>query len=139
MSTLTCTFRTFPFKDKIPRAFVFEKLNKDFITFSEKILRKKPEIIIGIAKSENSSRFEKLAINQFNKTKKVSLGGKNSFDLDLPENLIFPVSDKPTNSFCNWTAYKLKEFLDNNKLDIKLIFVHIGEKDINKLSSILFS
>ncbi len=117
---------------------LFGKFNADFLEFSKKILLEKPEIVIGIAKSENSSRFEKLAINCFNKTKKISSSGRDYFNLDLPENIVFSISNSPTDSFCNWTTYKIKEFLERNNLDTKLVFVHINEKDLNKIGQLLF-
>ncbi len=132
MKTLIYTFRTCPFKEKIPKAFIFGKLKQDFLLFSKKILINKPKIIIGVAKSRDSSHFEKLIINQFNKTKKINLNGKDSFNLYTPKNPPFSISDKPTNSFCNWTSYKIKELIEEKNLDAKLIFIHLNEKDINK-------
>jgi signal recognition particle receptor subunit beta len=137
MKTLTYTFRTFPFKEKIPSAFVFGKLNEDFKMFSNKILIERPDLIVGIANNSNNSRFEKLTINRFNKIKKISRNGPDSFELNLPPNPSFSISINTTDSFCNWTTYKIKEFLKNNSLNTKLIFVHINEKDLNKLSPIL--
>lgn len=136
MKTLIYTFRTFPFKDKIPVLFIFGKLKEDFEIFSNLILNEKPEIIIGIAKNESFSCFEKQTINRFNKDKKISKHGKEFFELYIPTDS-FAFSNKATDSFCNWTCYKIKEFIENNNLNIKLSFIHINEKDLDKLNKLL--
>lgn len=124
------TFRTCRFRDKISDAFVFGKLKYDFAIFSEKILKEKPELIVGIANGSRLSCFESKAVNRFNNVKKVSKDGKDSFDLHVLEKLDFIVSNKTTDSFCNWTAYKTMELLKENGLDTKLVFIHLAEKDL---------
>ncbi len=133
MKILYYTFRTCPFKDKIPDAFVFGKLKEDLIAFIEKIRSEKPDIIMGIAKSGNSSYFERIAINQFNNAKKISKDGKEFYELSLPKNPIFAVSNNSTDSFCNWTAYKIADFLENNGLNTRLRFIHLREEDLGRL------
>ncbi len=126
------TFRTCPFKDHFPEAFVFGKLKLDLEILKKKILEEKPEIILGIAKAKDFTRFETTVINKFNKNK-INPDGKTSFALYIPSK-IFPKSKNPTHSFCNWTAYKIKEFLKENNLPTKLAFVHVKEQDILLLS-----
>ncbi len=43
------------------------------------------------------------------------------------------VSQKQTTSFCNWTAYKIADFLYEKKLAQKLAFCHVLKKDIDTL------
>lgn len=137
MKSLFYTFRTFPHIEKIPSTFVFGKLKEDFEKFSSIILKEKPDIIIGIAHSHNGlSRFETIAVNQFNGNKKVNKYGPRSISLYFPENKGIDKSEKYTDSFCNWTAYKISEFVRNNNLNVKVSFVHITEVDLDKIISL---
>ncbi len=126
------TFRTAPFTEKLletnVNAFVFGRMKEDFVILSEKILKEKPDFIIGMAGAQES-RFEKKAINQFN-DKKVAQDGEEELNLHVPENAIFPISEKATNSFCNWTAYKIAKLVKDNKLKTKIVFAHLENKDV---------
>src|SRR3989339_613560 len=129
---LTYTFRTCPFKDKLNEPFIFGKLKDVLKTFFEIIKKQKPELVIGIAKS-NKSVIEKYAINKFNNGV-INKKGKESYELHT--NNLLPISNKPTNSFCNWTAYKISELIEKEKLNTKLIFTHIKEKDLIEIKEI---
>jgi hypothetical protein len=130
---LVYTFRTNPFKDKLkeifPDIFIFDKLNEDFKIFSNKILKEKPDKILGIAKSD-ISQSETKTINQFN-NKKIDKNGRENYNLTPWSN--FDISKKPTTSFCNWTMYKIAKFIEDNNLNTKLSFVHLSKKDLDKL------
>lgn len=130
------TFRTNPFKEKLQskygKVFVFGSLKKDLETFSAEVLKNKPQYIIGIAHS-NFSRFESKAINRFNRTKKINKKGKDEISLFIPQNNSFKASTNTIDSFCNWTAYKIAQLIEENKLDTKIMFVHLGEKDLDAL------
>lgn len=132
---LIYSFRTAPFKEKLlempARTFIFGRMKEDFAILSERMLKENPEFIVGIAHSDSESRFEAKAVNQFNGTKKVVQEGPQYIDLHLPQNPIFAASDKPTDSFCNWTAYKLTKFAKDKKLRTKVVFAHVNHKDID--------
>ncbi len=125
------TFRTFPWIDELPRdSFVFGKLNEDFEKFKEVILRNKPDLILGIAKSDKT-RVETRAINRFNKTKKIIKDGPESYSLYTPDFAKgFKLASKPTDSFCNWTMYKIANFLEEEKLSTKLSFIHTTKENL---------
>lgn len=125
------TFKSFPFKDVLPaNSFVLAKLNSDIKQLQQLILEQKPEIIIGIGLVRGFSRFERVAVNKFNNGK-VGRVSKEYFDLTFPEKGFenLKLSYKPTKSFCNWSAFKLAEFIEQNNLDLKLSFLHINRKD----------
>lgn len=135
---LVYTFRTFPYKSALSKFcdnyFVFGKLKDDLKKFVRIVGQRRPDLIVGIAKSsKNYSRFERKAINQFNKTGVISKDGAPSYKLYYPSKgyKAIKLSDKPTDSFCNWTMYKIAEYI--NKSKTRLMFVHIKEKDIKKL------
>ena len=132
---LIYTFRTNPFKNKLlekfPNLFIFGKLKEDFNKLSESIINNNPDYILGIA-SSNNSRFEPVAINKFKKTKKISIQGQKQYDLFIPQSNI-KKSFSPTDSFCNWTMYKIAEFIEKNKLSTKLIFAHLEQNDLPNL------
>lgn len=131
---LIYTFRSTSFTEKLletnTRVFVFGRMKEDFEVLSKKILAEKPDFIVGIAGAQES-RFESKAINQFNQTKKVAQDGMPELNLHVPKNPIFPVAEKATDSFCNWTAYKIAKLIKENKLDTKMMFAHVHNKDMN--------
>ena len=131
------TFRTFPYKRELKSIFnnviILDKIKDDLNKLCSKIQLEKPDLILGIAKSDNISKIEKYAINQFHKNKKV-LNIKNyKYILDIPNNLPFIINNKPTDSFCNYSMFKIKYFLNSNNLNIPFTFVHITEQDLQKL------
>jgi len=136
------TFRSIPFKRKMEKCFlelfVFGKLNDDFKNFSDLILLKKPQFILGIANSKSTSKFEKFCINKFNKNKRIICGGKDRFELfvlDLKQSKI-KINSNPSDSFCNWTMYKILDFINRNNLDTKLVFIHLNEKALEEFIGI---
>ena len=137
---LIYTFRTFPFKDDLPyKNFkVFGKINDDIKIFCQEIITTRPDRIMGVAKSTGKySTIEKYSINQFNQNKKILSDAPEYYELDVPVNLkeYFHVRTKPTKSFCNLSIFKIKRFLDENKLDIPFTFIHVLQKDLKRLPS----
>lgn len=133
------TFKSFPFIDALPAdSFILAKLNSDIKDFQQTILRSQPELIIGIGSVKGFSRFERIAVNKFNNGK-VSKFSKQYFDLTFPEKGLdgLRLSYRPTKSFCNWSAFKLAEFIQENNLNTKLSFVHINRKDKTKLLKLI--
>jgi len=126
------TFRTNPFKTAIQEngkdIFIFGPLNKDLESFKEYILKKKPNCILGIATTKGKTQIETRAINAFGKRKLSKT--KESLDLTIPHSMIFPSATQPTTSFCNWTMFKIAEYISQENLPIKLSFIHFNPKDI---------
>lgn len=140
MKFIYYTFESNPFvkelSDLFGEIFVFKKLNNDFEIYKKEILKQKPDFIIGIAKSpRNFSYFDKNCFNQFGKNKKLIKNGKEKFDLFVPKKVDFKVVDnlKTRKTFCNWTMYKIKFFLEENNLETELVFTHLKMKDLPKL------
>lgn len=135
VNVLFYTFKSFPFKDVLPsNTFILGKLSSDIKDFQQTISKSQPELIIGVGAVRDFSRFERIAINKFNKGK-VSRNLIEYYDLSFPENGFenIKLSYKPTKSFCNWSAFKLAEFIEQNKLDSRLSFVHINRRDKSEL------
>lgn len=128
---LVYTFRTFPWIEELktvfPEVFVFGKLNEDLEKFKQEIEIKKPKVILGLAQGRYT-RIETKAVNKFQVTKKIIKGGPEEYLLYTPEELkeLFPFSKKTTDSFCNWTMYKIQDYLVKNRLNTRLIFIHIN-------------
>jgi len=120
------TFRTFPHIDKLHQdfdtVFVFGKLRSDLEKFKQIIAKEKPDIIVGFARStQEFSSFETRAVNMFHG--KTLCGENKEYSLFVPDiaGTGIEMSQKQTTSFCNWTAYRLAEFLHRNSLKKQLI------------------
>lgn len=132
MEVLLYTFKSFKALDKLEKefgkVFIFNKLKDDLEQFKQIIKAQHPKYIIGVAKPPRTfSKIETKAINRFNKNK-VNKLGKDSYDLFIPD--WGYKSFTPTNTFCNWTMYKLSELIEGT--NSKLIFLHLHESDIDK-------
>lgn len=146
MKLIYYTFETNPFtkelSDLFGEIFIFKKLNSDFEKFKFRILKEQPDVILGIAKTvRNFSYFDKNCFNQFGKNKKILKDAINKYDLFIPENNLFMIIDnlKTSKSFCNWTMYKINNYLLENNLKTKISFTHLKMEDIVKLSRIIDS
>lgn len=142
---LVYTFRTFPHLQEIKYTFsnsevlVIGKIKQDLELLYSQILEKHPDLIFGVALSNNSnSFFEPKAINQFNRKTKILKNGKDELSLYIPNinKSKFLTSTKPTTSFCNYTMYQLQNFLESTKLNIPFVFSHLRKEDIKELSYI---
>jgi hypothetical protein len=131
---LVYTFRTFPHTDKLKSIFnnvsVFGELKIDIKQFTSKILKEKPDLILGIALSKGISVFEPKTVNKFN-SGKIKKDGKDELQLFVP--MAFKTSSKPSSSFCNYSMYKIRSFLEENNLNIPFGFAHINENEISCL------
>lgn len=139
---LLYSFLNFPFADLIqhPIEFSFHKLKDDLIEFKSLIKIQKPDLIIGIAKSPNlKSRFETKAVNIFNKIKTIDKKGIEQYELSFPIDGYrdIALNKKYTDSFCNWTMYKIAQYLEGS--NTKLQFIHISENDLKYLNIYLDS
>jgi pyrrolidone-carboxylate peptidase len=134
-STLVYSFRTNKHLDEFKKegieVFVFGKLKEDLKKFQNLIERLEPKFIIGLAEIKTQSRLETLAINSFGQKGKVSKAGKDYYPMYTQEQVSFPKSKLPSNSFCNWTMYKIAEMV--NAKNIKLSFVHFNQYDLGEV------
>lgn len=121
------TFRTNKHTKKFKDIFIFGKLKEDFKSFTELIQKKNPKLIIGLAEVKAKTRIESIAVNRFGKTGIINKAGKKLYKLHVPKDLPFPISKKPTTSFCNWTMYKISE------LGIPVTFIHFNVMDIKSV------
>ncbi|MCA9381716.1 hypothetical protein KC678_05600 [Candidatus Dojkabacteria bacterium] len=126
---LIYSFRTFLYINDLPiEPFIFYKLKESLTQFEKLILEEKPSYIIGIADNKRSSRFESQTVNIFNQNK-VLRGGKNKFDLSVI-NIPLKINKGFTTSFCNWTAYRISDFLLKGNMKISHSFIHLNRNDI---------
>lgn len=138
MSVLVYSFRTFQFIEEVEqisgeKPFVFGKLKQDLEEFKKLVLLNRPDVIWGITKSPfNYSVFEAKAINAFNQNKSVIKGSKQEYLLNLPDQIPagFKIRKEGSDSFCNWTMYKVANFIEQQNLNIKLVFCHVKETDL---------
>ncbi len=128
------TFRTFPdirnLEEQFGEVFVFAELKKDIIHFNT-ILKTEPEHVIGVAITQGASRQEPIAINRFNNGK-ILKGGDDILTLTLLDG--FNLASKPTNTFCNWTMYRIQNLINEQDLRTKLSFVHLNKNDLSVVS-----
>ncbi|MFA5091155.1 MAG: hypothetical protein WC483_00705 [Candidatus Paceibacterota bacterium] len=136
------TFKNFPYINELSntKVVIFEKLNKDIEAFCQTIIKIKPNFILGIARSEEKySIVEKYTINKFHGNKKVISNARDKYELFIPNEIrkYCIIREKATESFCNLSAFKIKNFLINNDLDIPFSFIHVTQNDIVKIMNIL--
>jgi hypothetical protein len=140
VAVLAYTFRTHPAIEELklmfPDLFVFSSLKKDLLVFEAIVEATKPRLIIGVADTKGNSVLESKAINKFNSDKTVSKEGPDFYLLATPESVPFNISQKSTDSFCNWTMYRIADYLAKNGKETKLAFCHVNAKDIAKLNKI---
>jgi hypothetical protein len=119
---------------------VLGKLKESLQDFFDLVLEKNPDIILGVALSNSgNSFFEPKTINQFNENAKVEKIGKDEFLLFVPniKESNFKISSKPSDSFCNYTMYKIKNFLEQKDIDIPFAFSHLKKEQIKELPLVL--
>jgi hypothetical protein len=140
-STLIYSFRTNKHLDRLKQegieVFIFGKLKDDLISFQNLINKQKPKYIIGIAEVKTQSRFESITINRFGKKGKVNKIGRDSYDMYIPVDTDFILSIQSSNSFCNWTMYKISEIIYQK--NIKNSFIHFNQKDLFVIINLLKS
>lgn len=141
---LVYSFVSNPFNDQLKEKFkcffVLNKLSEDLPRLKVEILARKPRYILGIANFRYKiPQFETLAINRFHKIRKVSKEGPPNYPIYVPNLLQSPFirAIRPSDTFCNWTMYKVVEFIEQQELDIKLMFVHMREENVDGLVGIV--
>lgn len=138
------TFRTFPglreLEKEFPNLFVFGSLKSDLEKFKLRLQTTRPSLILGVARSDAASRIESVAVNRFGKGNRVTQGGRDSYPLEAEVwRETFPVATNATHSFCNWTMYKLCEFIEREGLPTRLSFVHLNPSELDVLISSIYS
>jgi len=130
------TFRTFPYIDELKHkfgdVFVFSSLKKDFSNF-EVLMKDQQQDVLGVALTQGPTRQETVAINRFNKGK-VSLLGDDALSLTLFDDI--PIATLPTHTFCNWTMYKIQNYINQKDSISKLSFIHINKNDLELLDNL---
>lgn len=141
---LVYTFRTFPYQNELRKEFddlfILGKLKEDLQRFFKLIREEKPILIMGVALADSKqSFFEPRTINKFHRIGKVTREGKEEFLLFVPDlqNKIFKISRNPSSTFCNYSMYKIKFFLEQEKLAVPLAVTHIKREDIKRLKETL--
>ena len=106
-------------------------MKEDILEVEKYIKNNSYIIVLGIAKSRDTSVFETKGVNRFNKVK-ILKDGKASYPLYFPkqgfENI--KVNKSYTTSFCNWGAFMVSRLIGESNPKIKHVFVHIKEEDI---------
>jgi pyrrolidone-carboxylate peptidase len=145
MGHIIYTFENFPFLAELQafdsNVLVFHKLKQDIANLEELIDANPPDFILGIAASKRQTRFEPIAINQFNKNGVVLPGEPHRLELYVPPSIPpgFSVATIPTTTFCNWTMFRIQSLIIQKGLPTKFAFVHIKTKDMTKLNDLLAS
>lgn len=111
-------------------AYFIHKLKEDLKILSEQVLNDKPDLILGIA-AFRRSQIECFALNQFNKFKVSKNNKKHIYNLETEtfQKFFSNLNKKPYTTFCNWSSYKISEFVEDNKLNTKIAFIHVNLKD----------
>jgi hypothetical protein len=121
-------------RPRFPDIFILSKLKQDLEVFLKQLEVEKPEFVVGFAELKRGkfSKFESIAVNDYNRNSKVIKGGLDSFKLFIPKDKPndFRVCKTTTTSFCNYTMYKIAHFINEKQLPTKLVFIHLNEKDI---------
>lgn len=131
------TFRTYPKIEqlkKIGDVTVLGSLKKDIEELCNRLLAVEPEYILGVADMKRKSVMEPLAINKIHKGI-INKAGLKELKLFVPSPTLFEVSVNPTHTFCNYSMYKIAEFIEKSNLKTKLMFVHLNGKDEQKIGT----
>lgn len=134
--TLFYTFRTNKDLDFFKRSedfFVFGFLKKDIVKFQNIIEKSRPRFVLGIAKIRGRSRAESKTVTRFGANGVINKNGKDSYNLEIVSGTFFRTSKVPSTSFCNWTMYKIKEYVDASHINACVSFVHYNSVDRDTL------
>lgn len=135
---LVYTFQSFPAIEDLQKLgfepFVFGALHISLRRFCEVIEQERPAVVLGLARSR-STQLEASAINRFHGPKMVLRDGPQKLALHTPSDLPtkLKVAKSPSDSFCNWTAYRLAAFAKKQNPGFKLMFAHVSPKWLNPI------
>ncbi len=129
MTKLIYTFRTFRQRQELgENAFVFGPLRQDLKRFLALVQSERPSHILGVGNGE-STGYETRAINQFHGRNLIT-GGPEFYTLYVPKT-DFKLSHQPTQSFCNWTMYRIMMAIQGS--NIQLSFLHVAKSELEVL------
>jgi hypothetical protein len=134
------TFRTNPTIDTLRSVCgditVLGSLRKEIGLLCDRLLLEKPEYVLGLASSKRRSVIEGVAVNDIHGNL-INKGGRGEMLLYVPSSTPFVLSKRVTRTFCNYSMYRVAEFIERNNLKTKLMFVHLNQKDESKLKHFL--
>jgi hypothetical protein len=139
MNILVYSFRSCTFlpilAEEFGTLFVFGKLKSDLQDFKQIVKSSNPKIVIGFANSHNDQSYiEPIAINQFNRTKRVIREGRDQLLLHVPPHLPpnVTLSAKPSDSFCNWAMFHICHLAGDNQY--VQMFFHASPNHVQGIS-----
>ena len=130
------TFRTYRGIEKLRSVFgevvVLDQIKKDIEELCKRILEEKPGIVLGVASTRGRSVFEPVAINNIH-GHSISKVGVDELELYVPSAASFGIATRTTRTFCNYSMYVIADFIKKNGLKTKIMFVHLNDKDAERL------
>lgn len=111
--------------------YLSNKLSIDVPKLLELIIELKPSYIVGFAKARKKQTYiETVAVNIFHE-REIDRTSKQDYSLFIPKPLPKSVRKRPyvTTTFCNMVCYKVASFIEENNLNAKFSFYHIGNAD----------
>ena len=112
--------------------FVLQRLKLDLDALQKRIIAHPPKLVIGVGRGRRLG-YESVAVNQFNRHSEVIKCGPDQFALNVPPTTL-PVNTEAKTSFCNWSAYRLAYFIQENELPTKLSFLHFDPEETDRLA-----
>lgn len=107
------------------RVFVLSQLDRDIVNLCQLIQLHSPSWILGVGNGV-VTQYESTVKNVFHRSKRVLLDGPDAFSLFVPVTDL-SICNVPTDSFCNWSAYRIAAFLQTERLTIPLSFLHVAK------------
>lgn len=143
MRVLAYTFRTYPHQDALrkifPNVFVIDALKSSLAVLKKHLEQESFDWILGIAQAqEDVSVFEAVALNSFHKKGVVIKSASEKLFLDVPDlnNTVFQISDKGSDSFCNYAMYTIAHICEKKNIKTPCSFVHVCERDVSLLQQL---
>jgi len=111
--------------------YILKTLKRDLLTLEQELLLNPPKLLLGIGRGPKTC-YEPVAINRFHRNPHIVEGRPDQLSLFVPSSAI-PVSSLPTTSFCNWSAYLLADFIEQEKLSTKISLLHFRPEDADRV------
>lgn len=130
------TFENFPALDQLlafdDTTVVLKKLKKDLGEVYKSVSLRNSDLVIGIAKNDGISHWERWAVNTYNGDKKVLQDAVlEKFRLYVPQETNFQINYQPATAFCNYTSFHLAhQFYQQG---VEVAFCHVNVKDMTQL------
>ncbi|MCA9378992.1 hypothetical protein KC640_01055 [Candidatus Dojkabacteria bacterium] len=147
MQIIVYSFDSFPWKSELQEDFgealYLKKLKIGLEQLKKRVLDERPGVVIGIAKaSGKQSSIETQTKNQFGLRKPgvILQDGNETYQLYRPAviNIPFKLRHHATATFCNYAAYHLAQFIDQNRLPTLPMFAHVAKaEDLGMLKKMI--